>query len=100
MKMYKITCEECNATRKIGITATAIGDRIDWLDDDPNEKIVSGRQRLDGQFGFQCLCGNNSLLSTQEQRGITNKVNPSPKEIQAIVNNLRPEKTKFSMVAS
>lgn len=74
-----------------------MGDRIDWLENDPNEKIVSGRQRLDGQFGWECLCGNNSIMSTQERETFTNKVNPDPQEIKQVVDNLRPEVTKFKM---
>lgn len=100
MKHYTIKCNDCNETRKVGIVPTAMGDRIDWLNDDPQEKIVSGRQRLDGQFGWQCLCGNNSLLSSQEEQGITNKVSPDPKEVQQIVQNLIPEKTNFEMVSA
>lgn len=96
-KRYTITCEDCGESRIVGIIPTPVGDRIDWLDNDPNEKIVSGRQRLDGQFGWQCLCGNNTLLSKQEQKTITNKVTPDPKEIQQVIDNLRPEPTKFRM---
>lgn len=97
MKNYLITCEECQETRRISIVPTAVGQRIDWLDDDPNEKIVSGRERLDGQFGWQCLCGNNTLLTTQESKEITNKVNPDPKQIKEVIDNLRPEPTRFKM---
>ncbi len=88
---------ECNEKREVVIVPTAVGDRIDWLDNSSDAKIVSGRQRLDGQFGWQCLCGNNTLLSSQEQSEISNKVSPDPKEIKQVVDNLRPEATNFIM---
>lgn len=100
MKHYQITCPECKATRKIGIVQTAVGDRIDWLENDPDEAgIISGRQRLDGNFGWQCLCGNNDLLTAQENKQITNKVEPDPKEIQDVIKNLVPQQPKFIMEA-
>lgn len=100
MKYYRVVCEDCGESRRIGVISTQTDDRIDWLDDKPDESIVSGRKRLDGQFGFECLCGNNTLLSQQEARGITNKVNPDPQQIKDIIDNLIPERTNFKMEAA
>ena len=96
-KRYIVTCLKCGEKREVGIIPTVTGDRVDWLENDPNERIVSGRQRLDGQWGWECLCGNNSIMSTQERETFTNKVNPDPQEIKQVVDNLRPEKTYFTM---
>lgn len=48
-------------------------------------------------FGWQCMCGNNDLLSDQEQRVITDKANPDPMEIDQILKNLEPQKARFAM---
>ncbi len=62
-------------------------------------RIVSGRERLDGQFGFQCVCGNNDLLTTQEANTFSNPVAPKPQELEDIVKNLVADKPKFQMVS-
>lgn len=49
------------------------------------------------QWGWQCLCGANDLLSKQEAREITDKTNPDPQEINQILKNLKPQKAKFVM---
>lgn len=79
-----------------------MGRRIDWLESPENARhpIVSGRERLDGQWGFQCICGNNDLLTTQEARTFSNPVAPKPQEINDIVKNLKPDKPKFEMAVA
>lgn len=75
---------------------------IDWLDNLPDPqvvKIISGRKRLDDQFGWQCICGQNDLMTEQELEHIENKAAPKPKEIAGIMNNLKPQKSKFIMEA-
>lgn len=49
------------------------------------------------QWGWQCFCGNNDILSNQENRVITDKVDPDPQEINQILKNLEPQKSKFVM---
>lgn len=102
MQTYVITCLKCKATRRIQVTKTAVGNRIDWLEQDssPHEKIISGRERLDGEFGFQCVCGNNNLLTQQEAKTFANPAAPKPQEINEIVENLKVEKNSFQMVAA
>lgn len=96
---YKITCRKCKADRVVDITKTAGGEFIDWLEDkQPNSKIISARPRLDGQWGFQCLCGSNDLMTKQEERTIKNPQNPKAQEIDEIVKNLKQEKPLFEMV--
>lgn len=69
---------------------------IDWQKS-TSEHIISGRRRLDGQWGWQCSCNANDLLTEQEQNQISNKQNPDPKEIADIVKDLKPDKPKFVM---
>lgn len=87
---YDVICGNCKAKREVAITTTPVGDIIDWLEDEKShmQKIVSGRQRLDKEWGWQCLCGNNSLLTKQEDTYITNKANPAPQELDTVIKNL------------
>ena len=75
---------------------TPAGARIDWLEQEqPSEyTIISFRERLDEQFGWQCLCGNNSLMTKQERDHIENPASPKPREIADIVRNLAKPKVK------
>jgi hypothetical protein len=101
MERYKIVCKQCLSERTIEIHNTPLGQRIDWLESEENSHhpICSARLRFDGQWGFQCQCGNDNLWTTQESRVVVNKVSPSPKEISEIVNNLQDqEDNKFEMV--
>lgn len=80
---------------------TMLGKRIDWLEapETQNHPIISGRLRLDGQWGFQCSCGNNDLMTKQEIRSFSNPVAPKPQEINQIVKSLKPDKPKFRLLA-
>lgn len=102
MKTYLIKCLECRGERNIQVHQTAVGKRIDWLEPQaPNpDTIVSGRERLDGEFGFQCVCGNDTLLTKQEAKTFSNPAAPKPQEIDDIVKNLKPEPNRFQMVAA
>ena len=94
-KSYLIKCRKCNAERPIRIIRDDI---IDWLEDGRDHKIVSARKRLDGQWGFQCLCGNNDIMTKQESRAISNPATPKSEEITTIVNNLKIQAPKFDLV--
>jgi len=92
MNKYAIKCKSC---KKGDVVTIDKQNRIYWQN---NDHIISGRLRLDQKWGWQCRCGNNSLLTEQENTYITDKVNPDPKEIEAIVSNLQPDnKIKFEM---
>lgn len=90
---YEVVCLQCKNKDKI----TIFDDRlIDW-GASTSKFIVSGRKRLDQQYGWQCVCGNNDLMTQQELSSITNKQDPDPKEISAILADLRPDKPRFVM---
>lgn len=96
MKKYQIICENCKATRSVGILEST----IDWLDNLPDPqmvKIISGRHRIDSQWGWQCVCGNNDLLTDQEIKNISNPSNPKPQELSTIAKNLIPQTPRFKM---
>ena len=98
-KTMTITCTNCNARRNIKIVQTASGEMIDWLETPElaNHPIVSARKRLDGQWGFQCQCGNNDILTDQERRTITNPAEPDMKQIDEVIKNLVMQPPKFEM---
>lgn len=96
MQTYLITCLNCNAERTVKIHQTAVGDRIDWMEtpENANHPIMSGRKRLDDQWGWQCKCSNDSRLTKQEQHTFSNPAAPKPQELNDIVKNLKPADIK------
>lgn len=93
---HKVTCLKCKKSDTISIVDER---HVDWNHSTSNN-IISARKRLDNEFGFQCRCGNDDILSQQEKRNITDKENPDPQEVAEIVRNLKPQKSKFQVVAS
>ncbi len=91
MSKYKVTCKKCKQSDIIQIEQDT---NIIW---GRNTYIISGRKRLDMQWGWQCMCGNNDLLSDQEERVITDKVNPDTQEVNQILKNLEPQNARFVM---
>ena len=97
---YKIICKKCKANRLIDIISNQGRDVIDWRDNNPNPtvaKIVSGRKRLDDNWGFQCICGSDDLMSDQEKKFIADKQNPSPADITRVIEDLTIQTPKFEM---
>lgn len=92
MTKYLVTCLNCKGKDYIAIDKA---DQIFWNN---NKSIVSGRKRLDGTWGFQCLCGNNTIMTKQETEVIDNPQAPDPKQVATIVNNpIRDEADSFRM---
>lgn len=88
---YTVTCSQCGGTSRVEIDSQ---DRVYWFDTD---KVISARKRLDGQWGWQCSCGNNDIMTDQESRVIQNQANPKPEEIDQIVKNLEIQQPRFRM---
>lgn len=88
---YQIECTKCGGHSQVEIDGL---DRIFWYKVD---KVISGRRRLDQQWGWQCLCGNNDIMTKQEQRVMSNPAQPTPQEIDQIVKNITPDSPKFVM---
>lgn len=88
---YNVVCSVCGGSSRVEIDNM---DRIYWYDTD---KVISARKRLDGQWGWQCACGNSDIMTDQEINYIENPTNPKPKEIQQVVDNLVIQKPKFEM---
>lgn len=49
--------------------------------------LEGSRQRLDGQMGFRCYCGNNSILC-EEEKGVITPARPSQDDLQKIAQRL------------
>lgn len=90
-KTYKVTCKDCKASESIVIDNQ---NNIYWK---PVKNIISGRYRLDMQWGWQCVCGNNDITTEQEEREISNLSAPDPVDISKVLKNLIPDKPKFKM---
>lgn len=58
-------------------------------------RLLAYRKRLDGKYGFQCSCGNDSRLCEAEMgvSGIENG-NPTAKDIEQVAQNLQTKKSK------
>lgn len=92
-KTFEVRCDKCS-----GKSITDINETVNLITWRKVEQVISGRFRLDGQWGWQCSCGNNSLMTKQEKNNIKDWTTPEPKELEAITNSLVVEKnTGFSM---
>ena len=90
-----VTCSDCGSARKVRLTTSPFGATIDWLEDGQPHNIVSFRHRLDDNYGWQCLCGNNDLMTPQEALGFANPAAPTTKELADIVADLKVFAPKF-----
>lgn len=88
---YRVLCKNCKNSEDITIDEQH---RIYW----PTVKyIISGRYRLDMQWGWQCICGNNDLVTAQERQTISNLQTPDPKDIAEVLKSIKPDEPKFNM---
>lgn len=88
---YKVICKKCKHSEDIVIDDN---NNIYWK---PVKWIISGRYRLDMNWGWQCVCGNNDLVTKQEQKEISNLQAPDPKDISKVLKDLIPDKPRFEM---
>lgn len=49
--------------------------------------LEGSRLRLDGQVGFRCYCGNNSILC-EEEKGVITPARPSQADLEKIASRL------------
>lgn len=77
-----------NGVVKDNLLLDAVGSpKLDKKTGLPVSGIRSSRQRFDGQRGFQCWCGNNSILAQEEKGVITSSV-PTKSDFEKIANRL------------
>lgn len=53
--------------------------------------LLSARKRFDGNWGFECICGNDSRLAPSE-KGLIGRNRPNPAALQKIAKNLADPK--------
>jgi hypothetical protein len=88
MKVIRCHSKKCKG-RIIGKVPDK-GQPISILNDDKTSGLLSVRLRMDKNFGFQCFCGNNSLLSVHEAEAVKKSGNlrngmpPSRAEVKEI----------------
>lgn len=87
---FKVTCKKCKGSNVVAIS----NDTIFW---NQYDRIISGRKRLDNEWGWQCICGNNSIMTKQEKKHISDPSNPKEYEVSDIVKNLKKEQPTFVM---
>lgn len=90
-KTYRVTCKKCKNSEELIIDTS---NTIYWK---PVKHIISGRFRLDMNWGWQCICGNDDLITQQEKREIRNLQSPNPSDITKVLKALVPDKPKFKM---
>jgi len=93
-KSYKVVCLKCDGSSRVDIDDM---DRVFWID---TNEVISARKRLDSQWGFECLCGNNDIVTRQEAREIKNLQSPAAEDIEAIIQSIKPDKPRFTMVGA
>lgn len=93
IQSYRVTCNKCKKSDDLAIDAN---NSIYWK---PTNYIISGRYRLDMNWGWQCSCGNNDLVTKQEHKHIKNLQAPDPADIGEVLKNIMPDKPKFKMEA-
>ena len=70
------------------------GHVVDPDDSTADSGVSSTRQRFDGYLGVKCRCGNNSLVSKQEE-GSIGGFTPSKSHLQQIWDNLQKTPARY-----
>lgn len=103
MESFKITCLNCGGSNKVKISNYKDNKIINLNDDHKRNPdkifIISGRYRPDMEFGWECVCGQYSLVAPQERHDIVSLAgNGGKSALQKIKSSLkRPSEEKFRM---
>ena len=92
-KTYKVTCEKCGGHDNLKITDDK---QVFYTEHTP---IISARFRPDMNWGFECLCGQDSRIALEEKDSLHAIVkNASPKTVNDLAKSLMPKsELKFKM---
>lgn len=93
MDKYTVTCEKCGGHDELTITP----DRTVFYKE--HTPIISARYRPDMNWGFECICGQDSRVAPQEKGQLNMLIkNASPATILDIAKSLTPKnELKFNM---
>jgi len=92
-KTYKVTCEKCGGHDDLKITDDK---QVFYTEHTP---IISARFRPDMNWGFECLCGQDSRIAIEE-KAVLNQIvkNANELTIKQLADNLAPKSEhKFRM---
>lgn len=92
-KSYKVTCEKCEGSDVLKITDN---NQVFFTNHTP---IIAARYRPDMNWGFECLCGQDSRIALEEKDSLQTIVkNASHKTIEDLAKSLMPKsELKFRM---
>jgi hypothetical protein len=92
-KAYKVTCEKCKKSDVLKITPDRMVMYTEHL------PIISARFRPDMNWGFECICGQDSRVAPEERDQLEMLVkNSTPNMIKEIAKSLTPQNNlKFRM---
>lgn len=62
--------------------------------EDKSMKLLIRRKRLDGEFGFRCVCGNDSQLAPQE-KGIIGSNQPTRADLEVVYRKLQANPSNY-----
>lgn len=95
VQKYKVTCLKCKKASLINIVNDTQPVYIDHV------PICAARFRGDLQWGFECLCGNDSRVAKSEASQVEALVlNGGKAAVKKIVDGLKiKDELKFKMVA-
>ena len=83
MSQYLVKCKKCKKENVITIN----DNKVEYPE---NNTLLSARFRADMQWGFECLCGNDTRLCKQELEVTNVQVKGSSKEVvEAVIDNLK-----------
>lgn len=92
-KTYKVTCEKCGGHDDLKITDDK---QVFYTEHTP---IISARFRPDMNWGFECICGQDSRIAIEEKSVLKQIVkNADEVTIKQLADNLVPKSEhKFRM---
>lgn len=84
MKRYRVTCNNCKGSAELTIDdSSPLKPQVVYHQHTP---IIASRFRGDGQWGFECQCGNDSRVAFSEKD-----------QIEVLVQNM--DKTRLKAMA-
>lgn len=103
-KSHRVTCLKCKGSNIARITPVGPNAYMIDLNKDHEENpkeihIISGRFRTDLEFGWECMCGNDSRVARQEFQNIDKLViNGGESAIKKITDSLKiTDQKKFKV---
>lgn len=88
-KKYRITCTKCKQSSLIQVIN---GQTVIYIDQVP---IISSRLRPDLEWGFECVCGNDSRVALEERDNLPFLIQmPDENRKQKVISDIVKSLTK------